>query len=40
MIKETLKIFLQNIRKNKTLTNIILENNKKTADIIFIQKPP
>ena len=40
MIKETLKIFLQNVRKNKTLTDIILENNKKTTDIIFIQEPP
>jgi len=40
MIKENLKIFSQNIRKNKTLTDIILENNKKTTDIIFIQEPP
>jgi len=40
MIKENLKIFLQNIRKNKTLTDIILENNKNTTDIIFIQEPP
>jgi len=36
MIKETLKIFLQNVKKNKILTDIILENNKKTANIIFI----
>jgi len=40
MIKETLKIFLQNVRKNKILTDIILENNKTIADIIFIQEPP
>jgi len=40
MIKETLKIFSQNIRKNKALTNIILENNKNTMDVIFIQEPP
>jgi len=40
MIKENLEIFLQNIRKNKTktLTYIILENNKNTTDIIFIQE--
>jgi len=40
MIKETLKIFLQNIRKNKTLMNIILENNKNTIDVILVQEPP
>ena len=40
MIKETLKIFSQNVRKNKTLMDIILENNKKTTNIIFIQEPP
>ena len=40
MIKETLKIFSQNIRKNKTLINIILENNKNTMDVILIQEPP
>ena len=40
MIKETLKIFSQNVRKNKTLMDIILENNKNTTDIIFIQEPP
>jgi len=39
MIKETLKIFSQNVRKNKTLTNIILENNKNIMDIILIQEP-
>jgi len=40
MIKETLKIFSQNVKKNKTLMDIILENNKNTTDIIFIQEPP
>jgi len=40
MIKQSLTIFSQNIRKNKILTNIILENNKNIADIIFIQEPP
>jgi len=40
MIKETLRIFSLNVRKNKTLTDIILENNKKTTDIIFIQELP
>ena len=39
MIKEILKIFSQNVRKNKVLTDIILENNKNTTDIIFIQEP-
>jgi len=36
MIKDNLKIFSQNIRKNKVLTNIILETQKNSADIIFI----
>jgi len=40
MIKDNLKIFLQNIRKNKVLTDIILETQKNSADIIFIQEPP
>jgi len=40
MIRHNLKIFLQNIRKNKVLTNIILETQKNSADIIFIQEPP
>jgi len=40
MIKETLKIFSQNVRKNKALTDIILENNKNTMNVIFIQEPP
>jgi len=39
MIKETLKIFSQNIRKNKTLMNTILENNKNNMDIILVQEP-
>jgi len=40
MIKDNLKIFSQNVRKNKVLTNIILETQKNSADIIFIQEPP
>jgi len=40
MIKETLKIFSQNVRKNKTLINTILENNKNNMDIILIQELP
>ena len=40
MIKQSLKIFSQNIRKNKVLTNIILENNKNSTDIVFIQELP
>jgi len=40
MIKETLKIFSQNVRKNKTLMNTILENNKNNMDIILVQEPP
>ena len=40
MIKETLKIFSQNVRKNKTLINTILENNKNNMDIILVQEPP
>ena len=40
MIKEILKIFSQNIRKNKTLINTILENNKNNIDIILVQEPP
>ena len=38
MIIKNLKIFLQNVGKNKILTNIILENNK-NLNIIFIQEP-
>jgi len=40
MIKETLKIFSQNVRKNKILMSIILENNKNTTDVILVQEPP
>jgi len=40
MIKETLKIFSQNVRKNKTLINAILENSKNNMDIILVQEPP
>jgi len=40
MIKNNLKIFSQNVRKNKVLTDIILETQKNSADVIFIQKPP
>ena len=40
IIKDNLKIFSQNIRKNKVLTNIILETQKNSADVIFIQEPP
>jgi len=36
MNKQNLKFFSQNIRKNKILTDIILENNKNIANIIFI----
>jgi len=39
MIKHKLKIFSQNVRKNKTLTDLILETQKNTFDIIFIQEP-
>jgi len=34
-----LKIFSQNVRKNKILTDIILETNKTSFDIIFLQEP-
>jgi len=40
MIKNNLKIFLQNVRKNKVLTDIILETQKNSANVIFIQEPP
>jgi len=40
MIKQKLKKISQNVRKNKILTDIILENNKNITDIIFIQEPP
>jgi len=39
MIKQNLNIFSQNFRKNKVLTDIILESNKNSTDIVFIQEP-
>jgi len=39
MILKSLQLFSQNVQKNKTLTNIILENQK-AFDILFIQEPP
>jgi len=38
MILKSLKIFSQNVYKNR-LTNTILESNK-NFDILFIQEPP
>jgi len=38
MIKHNLKIFSQNVRKNKTLMDIILETQKNILDIILIQE--
>ena len=35
-----LTIFSHNVRKNKTLTDIILETKKANTDVIFIQEPP
>jgi len=40
MIRETLYIYSQNVRKNKMLTDTILETNKNNTDILFIQEPP
>jgi len=40
MNKHNLVVFSQNVRKNKTLTDTILETQKTTADIIFVQEPP
>jgi len=40
MIKHNLIIFSQNVRKNKILTNTILETQKNQTDIILIQEPP
>ena len=37
---ESLQIFSQNVRKNKTLTETILETEKNSTDIILIQEPP
>jgi len=39
MNKHNLCIFSQNVRKNKILTDTILETQKNISDIIFIQKP-
>jgi len=39
MIKHNLVIFSQNVRKNKTLTDTILETQKNQSDIILIQEP-
>ena len=39
MILKNLKVFLQNVQKNKILTDTVLEINK-NFDIILIQKPP
>jgi len=39
MILKNLKIFSQNVQKNRILTDIILEN-KKEFDIVFIQEMP
>jgi len=35
-----LTIFFQNVQKNKTLTDIILEMRKANTNVIFIQEPP
>ena len=35
-----LQIFSQNVKKNKILTDIILEEQKNTSDIILIQEFP
>jgi len=40
MIKHNLRIFSQNVRKNKILTDTILETYKSTSNIILIQEPP
>ena len=40
MNKYNLVIFSQNVRKNKSLTDTILETQKNNVDIIFIQEPP
>jgi len=39
MIIKNIKLFSQNVQKNKLLTNTILETNK-DFDIIFIQELP
>lgn len=40
MNKHNLVLFSQNVRKNKILTDTILETQKNNADIILIQEPP
>jgi len=40
MICQELTIYSQNVRKNKILTDIILETRKANTNIIFIQEPP
>jgi len=39
MIVKTLKVFSQNVCKNKFLIDTLLDNNKE-FDILFIQKLP
>ena len=39
MILKSLKIFSQNVHKNRLLIDTILENNK-NINIFFIQEPP
>jgi len=40
MIINSLCIYSQNVRKNKTLTNTILEKEKNNSDVVLIQEPP
>ena len=40
MNKHTLAVFSQNVRKNKTLTDTILETKKDVINIVLIQEPP
>jgi len=37
---KSLKIYSQNVRRNKLLTEIILEERKLEYDIILLQEPP
>ena len=39
MIIKSIKLFLQNVYKNRVLTDMILETNR-DFNIIFIQEPP
>jgi len=39
MICQELTIYSQNVKKNKILTDIILETRKANTNIIFIQEP-